>query len=128
MMYGSISTRRELIIPIRLLDTNGHIHRYEAIGDTGFTGHLTFPSEHTRELGLVTDQPVDALVANEETFRFNSYRGIVLWQGERLSIRIIETEGTPLIGIGLLWGSLLTAEITDDGAVTISPLPVETSG
>ncbi len=116
------------MVPIRMLDADGHIHRFEAIVDTGFTGDLTLPSEHTRELGLIMERPVDAGVANDETFRLNSFRGTVLWRGERRSIRIIESEGTPLIGTALLWDSLLTAEMTDNGAVTIGPLPAIQQG
>ena len=39
----------------------------------------------------------------------------------------VSADWDPLIGIGLLWGSLLTAEITDNGDVTISPLSAETN-
>ena len=53
------------------------------------------------------------------------FDGVVLWGGERLFVEIFEAEGSPLIGTALLWGSLLTAEITYNGAVTISPLPEE---
>ena len=128
MMSGTVNSSGELMVPIRILDANEHIRRFEAIVDTGFTGDLTLPSEYTRELGLIVEQTVDAVVANEETLALNSFRGTVLWRGERKSIRIIEVEGTPLIGIGLLWDSLLTAEITDNGAVTIGPLPAEITG
>lgn len=67
-------------------------------------------------------------MANDRTERFPTYRGIVLWHGHRRSVRIIESEGTPLIGTALLWGSLLTAEMTDNGAVSIGPLPAGVSG
>jgi hypothetical protein len=40
----------------------------------------------------------------------------------------LESEGTPLVGTELLWGSLLTAEMIDNGAVTIGPLPAGISG
>ena len=43
-------------------------------------------------------------------------------------VRILEAEGTPRIGTALLWGSLLTAEMIDDGAVTIGPLTAGVSG
>ena len=67
-------------------------------------------------------------MANDETGTFPSYHGMVFWQGQHRPIEIIETEGTPLIGTALLWGSLLTAEMTDNGAVTIGPLPAGVSG
>ena len=67
MMSGTVNSSGELMVPIRILDANEHIRRFEAIVDTGFTGDLTLPSEYTRELGLIMEQTVDAVVANEET-------------------------------------------------------------
>ncbi len=128
MTGGNVTPEGELIVPIRVLDTDGHVHRFEGIVDTGFTGDLTLPSDHIRELGLVMDRQVEALVVNEEAFRFNSFRGTVLWGGDQRPVRILEAEGTPLIGTALLWGSLLTAEVIDNGAVTIGPLPAGISG
>lgn len=122
MISGTVNSSGELTVPIRILDADGHVHRFEAIVDTGFTGDLTLPSEYTRELGLVMERTVDTLVANEEILELNSFRGTALWRGERRPIRILEAEGTPLIGTELLWGSLLTAEMTDNGAVAIGPL------
>ena len=55
MMRGNVTSQGELIVPIRVLDTFGHVHRFEGIVDTGFTGDLTLPSDHIRELGLVTE-------------------------------------------------------------------------
>ena len=69
-------------------------------------------------MGLATD-----LVVTVESFE-----GIVLWRGERRSVEILEADGTPLIGTALLWDSLLTAEMTDNGAVAIGPLPAGVSG
>ena len=48
--------------------------------------------------------PVEMTVATDTTFTVNSFEGVVLWQGRRRPVRIIEAEGAPLLGIGLLWG------------------------
>ena len=128
MITGTVSSDGDLIVPIRVLDANEYVHRFEAVVDTGFGGYLSLLPYQIQDLGLRSPQPVDMVVANNVTFEMNSYQGIVLWRGERRPVQIIEAEGTPLIGIALLWGSLLTAEITDDGEVTISPLPAETGG
>ena len=69
-------------------------------------------------MGLATDLVVTVA----------SYSGVVLWRGERQPVEILEAEGTPLIGTALLWSSLLTAEMTDNGAVTIGPLPDGATG
>ena len=128
MTGGWISDNRELVMPLRILDANGHVHRVEANIDTGFNGHLTLPPDSLELLGLASDRPLELRMANNETETFSTFRGIALWQGQRRTVRIIESEGAPLIGTALLWGSLLTAEITDNGAVTIGPLPDEVSG
>ena len=67
-------------------------------------------------------------MANGETETFPTFLGVMLWQGHRREVRIIQSEGAPLIGTELLWGSLLTAEVIDNGAVTIGPLTAGISG
>ena len=128
MITGRINQDGELIAPIRVLDTNGYVHRFEAVIDTGFDGDLSLPGNFVAPLGMPYSEPSEMVVATGRIFDVIAYEGIAIWRGERRPIRIIETEGDPLIGIGLLWGSLLTAEITENGEVTISPLPSETSG
>ena len=128
MIAGNLNPDGELVVPIRVLDANAHVHRFEAVVDTGFEGYLSLSPEQISDLGLIFAQRIDMVVATGRTFQVNSYEGTVLWRGELQPIRILEAEGRPLIGISLLWGSLLTAEITDNGEVTISPLPAETSG
>lgn len=128
MIACNISSDRELVMPIRLLDANQHVHRVEAVVDTGFEGDLSLPPDRIRDLGLRFVQHIDMVVATGRTFRVNSYYGTAIWRGERRPIRILEAEGKPLIGINLMWGSLLTAEMTDNGAVSIGPLPAGVSG
>ena len=123
MIIGSINDNGDPTIPIRVLDANGHVHRIVAVVDTGFNGYLSLLPHQIRELGLGPPQSVDMTVATDAVFRLNSYPGIVLWNGERLPVVVVESEGTPLVGLALLWGSLLSVEVTEHGAVTISPLP-----
>lgn len=128
MTGGWISDNRELVMPLRVLDANEHVHRIEANDDTGFNGHLTLPPDLLRLLDLVAAKPLDLRMANDATETFPTFRGSVLWRTQWRAVRIIEAEGTPLIGAALLWGSLLTAEVIDNGAVTIGPLPAGVSG
>ena len=128
MIVGSINEDRDLIIPIRVLDTNGHIHRFEVVVDTGFRGDLSLLPHQIQDLGLSPSLPIEMILATGLEVVVSSYEGTVLWRGERRPVRILEAEGTPLIGTALLWGSLLTAEMTDNGVVTIGPLPAGVSG
>lgn len=128
MTSGWISDNWELVMPMRILDANDHVHRMEAHIDTGFNGEFTLPHDFIELLGLEPEQPMALTMANGEMETFPTFLGVMLWQGHRRSVRIIESEGVPLIGTELLWGSLLTAEMTDNGAVTIGPLPAGASG
>jgi len=44
MITGQVTAFYEAVIPIRLPDTTGRVHEFEAILDTGFNGTLTLPS------------------------------------------------------------------------------------
>ena len=128
MISGWIGGNQELVMPLRVLDANEHVHRIEANIDTGFNGHLTLPPDLPQLLGLAAAKPLDLRMANDAIETFPTFRGIVLWRNQRRTVRIIESEGTPLMGTALLWDSLLTAEMTDNGTVTIGPLPAGISG
>jgi len=128
MIVGNVSENGDLIIPIRVLDANEHVHRFEVVVDTGFGGDLSLLPHQIQDLGLQLSSPVDMVLATGLEVLVNAYEGTVLWRGERRPVRILEAEGTPLLGINLMWGSLLTAEMTDNGSVTIGPLPAGVSG
>ncbi len=96
--------------------------------DTGFNGYLALPSDLVEQLGVTATEPVEMGLATDLVVTVESFEGIVLWRGERRSVEILKAEGDPLIGTALLWGSLLTAEMTDHGAVTIGPLPAGVTG
>ena len=127
MISGNVSADWDLLAPVRVLDHNGHVRRFEAVVDTGFNGHLALPPHLVRDLGLPLIREVEMVVATGLTVSVDPYEAVVLWQNQRIRVPVMESEGDPLIGIGLLWGSLLTAEITDNGDVTISPLSAETN-
>ena len=122
MTSGWINRDRELVVPLTVLDGDTASLVLECVVDTGFSGDLTLPPSVIQHLRLQRAETITVITANEASARLNAYRGAILWQGQRRAVRIIEAEGTPLIGIGLLWDNLLTAAITDNGAVTIGPL------
>ncbi len=122
MIHGYISRDLDLIVPVYILDQNGHTYRLEAAIDTGFNGELTLPSDWIRRLGLAPGEAIEFTMANDAIESFDTYHGSMLWNGNRIEVQIVETEGMPLIGVGLLLGNLLTAAIAYDGAITIGPL------
>ena len=128
MIYGNIGRNGDLILPIRLLDANGHVHRVEAAVDTGFDGHVSLPNHLAAPLGMPYSESVEMTLAADVVINVDVYEGVVIWRGQRRPVKIVEAEGTPLVGLALMWDSLLTAEITENGAVTVGPLPDEASG
>ena len=128
MIHGHISQDLDLIVPVYILDQNGYAHRLEAAIDTGFTGELSLPAHRIKDLGLVPRAPLEFTLANAVTESFDTYYGSVLWHGSRVDVRVVEAEGTPLIGVSLLQDNLLTAAIAYNGAITISPLPDTAAG
>ncbi|MCC6442674.1 MAG: hypothetical protein IT210_04340 [Armatimonadetes bacterium] len=49
-------------------------------------------------------------------------RATVLWEGRPIEVVALEAEGTPLVGVSLLYGSRLTMAIIDGGPVAIEGL------
>ena len=128
MIVGSINQDGDLTVPVRVLDANQHVHRFEVVVDTGFRGDLSLLPYQIRDLGLEPSLPIEMILATGLEALVNSYEGTAVWRDGTRPVRILETDNTPLIGTALLWGSLLSAEMTDHGAVTIGPLPAGVSG
>ena len=51
------------------------------------------------------------------------YDASIEWDGQVRPILVLEADDVPLIGMALLYGSRLTIDVVDGGAVTIEPLP-----
>ena len=94
--------------------------------DTGFTGYLTLPADSIRLLGL---QPVGQRtfeLANGELSEFEVYLGSVSWHGRPTDVLVLQSDGVPLLGMTLLWGSRITVDALIGGAVEVeelAPLP-----
>jgi hypothetical protein len=58
MIFGHINQDRELVAPVRVLDANDHVRRYEAVLDTGFDGALSLPLYLIQDLGYRQPNPL----------------------------------------------------------------------
>ena len=90
--------------------------------DTGFTGNLTLPAESIRRLGLPYIGNRTFELANGQQFRFDTYLGSVSWHDRERLVVTLESDGAPLLGMRLLWGSRLTMDALGGGAVEIEEL------
>ena len=125
MMRGRV-VAGEMIIPLEVMSRQG-VHQIEAVIDTGFTDVLTLPLHDVQQLGLTPVASVSAMLANGSSVILDVYEGVMLWDGERRTVRIHCTEGGALVGMSLLSGYRLIADIVEGGSVSIERLTTSTS-
>ena len=119
MISGYDNSDLEAIVPVALVDGNGYRWRQEVVIDTGFNGDLTLPAEFIRELGLPLYGEIPATLADGQTNDYNHYGAIVLWEGERRVIEVMESRNQSLLGTNLIQGSRLTVQMWEGGDVVI---------
>jgi predicted aspartyl protease len=63
------------------------------------------------------------ILADGNTVGVDLYEGVVIWDGQERAIIVHCMEGSPLIGMSLLYDHLLTMEVVDSGPVSIDAIP-----
>ncbi|MBV9848174.1 MAG: hypothetical protein JO250_00660 [Armatimonadetes bacterium] len=120
MIYGHVRDKfARLTIPLPGLDGSAAI---EFILDTGFEGHLSLPGTvvDTLDATYLGDRPVAFADGAVRTRPF--YQIMLEWQDELRPVEIIALDGKPLLGVELMEGSFLQAEMRDGGEVSLEPL------
>ena len=123
MITGYVNQGLEPIVPVAVLDRNGHRWRLEVVVDTGFDGDLTLPQSSISELGLPWQGPVEMVQADGQAVKCHRYAATIIWDGERRTIEVMESATESLLGTSLLNGYLLTIQMTAGGDVIIAELP-----
>lgn len=123
MITGYVNQGLEPIVPVAVLDRNGHRWRLEVVVDTGFDGDLTLPQSSISELGLPWQGPVEMVQADGRAVKCHRYAATIIWEGERRPIEVMESATESLLGTSLLNGYLLTMQMTAGGEVAIAELP-----
>ena len=122
MIRGRVDTQREARVALEIRDTAGQAHPVEAVIDTGFNGHLTLPRAAIQRLNLAPAAPITVTLATGTRELLNTWRGQILWNGRLRTIRVLESRGNPLLGMGLLAGNQLTIQVRVNGEVVIEEL------
>src|SRR5438309_1501518 len=120
MMIGSVTAYREATLRLQVRGPNGQ-QEVEAVIDTGFTGSLTLPTALVTALGLPRRGWRRATLADGSVVRIAAYKATVIWDGQARDVLTLAADGGPLIGMSLLYGSLVTLQVVDGGQVTIGP-------
>ena len=119
MISGYVSSVLEAIVPVVLVDGNGHRWRQEVLVDTGFNGDLTLPVEVIDQLGLILVGQTAMTLANGQTVETNQYQATAIWDREQLTVDVMESENQYLLGTNLLHGRTVTVQMWAGGDVVI---------
>jgi clan AA aspartic protease len=123
MITGVVNASLEVMIRLPILDASGQQVDVQAAVDTGFNRSLTLPPSTILTLGLVWTSRCTAILADGRTEQLDTYRATVLWDGRLVDIEVYAVDSGPLIGMKLLEGYELRAEVKVGGTVTIEALP-----
>ncbi|MBM4031233.1 MAG: clan AA aspartic protease [Planctomycetes bacterium] len=122
MMTGRVAGAREAVVPLQVRALGGRPEWVQAVVDTGFTEFLALSSDTIERLGLPFRGNLPLTLADGSEDDFAIYRAIVEWHGYACPVSVAAIQAGALLGMGLLRGSRLTLDITEDGPVQIEPL------
>ena len=103
MTNGSVTSTRKPLLRVTLLDTEEHRHTIPFILDTGFTGQLLLPERYIRRLGIRMSRRSTGRLASGEMTEIATGTAAVIWQGRRRSVRVLQLDSEPLLGMEFLW-------------------------
>lgn len=119
-MLGRVSEgAQEALLTISISGPSRERVELEAVVDTGFTGALCLGAEEIEALSLPLVGRGAAILADGKAVETRYHQGRVLWHGRERSVRVLSTEGGPLVGMALLRGSRLTIDVIPGGAGTV---------
>lgn len=122
MITGQVTPDREAIIPVEVRGNTPSPENFSSVLDTGFTEYLTLSPDAIAKLGLQHAHTAQVVLGDGSEVQVPVYRAEVLWHGQWCIIYVHETEGGALVGMSLLYGSMLKIRVVDGGEVTIEPL------
>jgi clan AA aspartic protease len=124
MMRGTVTAEgNEALLGVEVLSqADASSLLIEAVVDTGFTGHLTLPSATVEALGLPIVGSTESILADGSLVMEDVCTGRVLWHGGERPVRVLVSDGTPLLGMALMRGSELRVECVGGGEVSLENL------
>jgi clan AA aspartic protease len=121
MIVGEITAENEAVVSLQLSIGTTTV-RINAVLDTAFTEYLTLAPDIVSMLSLPRIESTPMLLADGTRVTMDVHETGLLWDGEPRSVPVHVAAGSPLIGMKLLKGSLVTLEVVDGGSVRIEAL------
>ena len=122
MIRGTVFPNRQALLAVALLDTAGQFQPFEFVLDTGFDGDLSLPAQTIQTLVAVRLSPSIIELADGSRTTAHTWEATALWDGERRTVSIMESEGDPLLGMSLLWGNHISLAAEAFGDLVIERL------
>ena len=126
MISGEVSAYYQApLVTIDIINAEGRPYSAELLLDTGFNGDMTLHSETIRHLNLEPAGDRSFILADGQRVSLESYWATISWHGHFIRVSVTSSEGDPLMGMNLLWGSRLTLDAIDQGEVSIEELQAD---
>ena len=119
MIQGEVNSNYQALISLRVEGPDGRAEEIAVIVDTGFTGYLMLPPGLVADLGLLQLGSNNIILANGARVRLDVYGAVVIWDGARRYVRVYVADGSPLVGMRMLLGYDLSAQVRVGGRVII---------
>lgn len=100
MIKGAFDGNRPLISLV--VGWQLEVQEMVALIDTGFTGELKLSSVRASKLGLQVTHTELITLANEKSVNMPAGLAVVAMEGAKNTVSVLISEGTPIIGVGLL--------------------------
>jgi clan AA aspartic protease len=121
MIRGTVTARNEAVVRVRVGGPNDVSAELDVLVDTGCSSSMLLPRETVSALGLKRHAKSKAVLADGSERRFDVYRADVEWNGHWQSIFVSSIGDEPVIGMRLLGGHRLVADVAPGGEVSIIP-------
>ena len=122
MIIGKVTTDLEVVIELVVMGLNRR-EKIEAVVDTGFSGYLALPGDLINLLKLRQIDNQAVILGDGTEVVLERYLLSVLWHGEEHNVSTLQTDGGPLVGMSLLYGSRVILDVINGGDVSINAMP-----
>jgi clan AA aspartic protease len=123
MIRGTVNSRREAILNLRVRGPGGVVMDFDAVIDTGFSASLTLPATAIAALGLVRQSTSRAVLADGTVRYFGMFAAEVEWDGSWRAVLVSGVGDDVLVGMNLLADHELRVAVRPGGVVEVAAIP-----
>lgn len=128
MIEGAVNAAYEAVVPLAVRGPAGNVRHLEAVIDTGYNGFLTLPPVVVSELELPFVTIGQALLADGSEATLDIHSVTVLLDGQAKDVDVYVSATAPLVGMRLLAGFSVCADVETGGRVVIERKVAEEPG